>query len=48
MNLDPHWIKDRFKDDSDQQLKFDLMFALNQEVAKEIQTELKRREDESK
>lgn len=48
MNVDNHWLKDRFKNDTDQELKFDLMFALNVEVAKLIQSELKRREDESK
>jgi hypothetical protein len=47
MNLDPHWLKERFKDDSDQELRFDLMFALNEEVETVIKAELERREKEA-
>jgi hypothetical protein len=45
MNLDPHWLKERFKDDSDLQLRFDLIFA-DEEVTKVIIAELERRNEE--
>jgi hypothetical protein len=47
MNLDDHWLKERYKDKSVESLRIDLLFATTHMEAIEITSEIERREKEA-
>jgi hypothetical protein len=48
MNLDPHWLKERYSNIPTDDLKTLVIWTLNEQDKAMYQAELKRREDESK